>query len=103
MNARASEMQASSSPAYRATVYRPNEFDKLLDAGNLDFKQDFSFAGYPSKRCPSWGGSPRTRLLHRLVQLLHLYSILQSTPTAFSNSRLRAFTFRSSSLFSFGT
>ena len=50
--ARRAEMQASSSPAYRASVYRPNEYDKLLDAGNLDFKQDFVFRGVPIKGLP---------------------------------------------------
>lgn len=51
-NARRNEMLASSSPAYRASVYRPNEYDKLLDAGNLDFKQDFIFRGVPIKALP---------------------------------------------------
>lgn len=50
--ARRTEMLGSSSPAYRLTVYRPNEYDKLLDAGNLDFKQDFVFKGVAVKALP---------------------------------------------------
>ena len=45
-NARRTAMlSASSSKDYRASVYRPDEFDKLLTAGNFDLKTDFVFRG----------------------------------------------------------
>jgi len=50
--ARRSEMLASSSAAYRASVYRPDEYDKLIEADNLDFKKDFVFRGIPIKALP---------------------------------------------------
>lgn len=51
--ARRKEMLApTSSKAYKASVYRPNEYDKLLDAKNLDFKQDFVFHNVPIKALP---------------------------------------------------
>ena len=43
--ARRSEMLNSSSKDYRASVYRPDEFDKLLAGGNLDLKTGFVFRG----------------------------------------------------------
>lgn len=51
--ARRAEMQSPSScPGYCATVYRPNEYDKLLDAGNLFFKTDLIFKGFQVKALP---------------------------------------------------
>lgn len=50
--ARRSEMLASSSKDYQKSVYRPNEYDKLLDANNLDFKSDFVFRSCPIKGLP---------------------------------------------------
>ena len=43
--ARRSEMLRSSSKDYKASVYRPDEFDKLLASGNLDLKTEFVFRG----------------------------------------------------------
>jgi chitosanase len=43
--ARRAEMLRSSSAAYKASVYRPNEFDTLLGAGNMGLTGDFTFRG----------------------------------------------------------
>lgn len=43
--ARRAEMLSSSSAAYKASVYRPDEFDKLLNAGNLGLTGGFTFRG----------------------------------------------------------
>ncbi len=43
---RAAMLSPKSSPAYRASVYRPDEFDKLLVSGNLDLKTNFVFRGF---------------------------------------------------------
>lgn len=43
--ARRTDMLNSLSKDYRASVYRPDEFDKLLVSGNLDLKTDFVFRG----------------------------------------------------------
>jgi chitosanase len=50
---RRQEMLNSKSKDYKASVYRPNEFDKLLDSGNLDLKADFPFRGCTIKGIPA--------------------------------------------------
>ncbi len=43
---RAAMLSPKSSPAYKASVYRPDEFDKLLVSGNLALKANFIFRGF---------------------------------------------------------
>jgi hypothetical protein len=50
--ARRSEMLQSALPAYRATVYRPDEYDKLLNDDNLFFKKNFVFRGVAIQALP---------------------------------------------------
>jgi chitosanase len=51
--ARRSAMRKSTSRDYQASVYRPDEYDKLLEQGNLNLTSDFLFRGCSIKGLPS--------------------------------------------------
>ena len=51
---RRAKMQASTTD-YHNTTYRPDGFDRLLDANNMDLSQDFVLQGQPVKGIPPQG------------------------------------------------
>lgn len=50
---RRTTMQNSSNDLYKATIYRPDSFDRLLDQGNMNMDKDFNLRGQHVKGMPS--------------------------------------------------